>query len=306
VGVQRGEGSEWREGIVKASVCLDGIFSLTFSAFPIFRLRMGCCKENSRRYLKLVNAILILIGLAVVALGIYGILEVREVLENINGIAPFAAFILGAVIILAAGLGLYGATKQSKPSLFLYFLVAFALTALVLAFGAIVLIYVGLLDDIPTGQEQISEAAGQVNDFEMAIYRDCCFAENFTSVEIPLCDENITTPGCIVNEEDFNNFQISDSFCKALEEVKIGSVNVVGPLPSACETPETFSSAFSTFVEDNLIPIGASLIALALIMILCVIASCVLICTNRYEYDKDYRARVQQQGGQGGPVVQRA
>jgi len=264
---------------------------------------MGCCKQNSKRYLTLLNALIILVGLGVLGLGIYGIIEQREVLDNISKYAAYTPIALGVLVVLVAGFGLYGARQQNKVMLISYFFFAFAFMVLLISIGVIVLIYVGLLDDFDRADPQLDQALAEINDFEMAVYRDCCIGQDLTNESIPVCDDslNITIPGCVADPEDFSNLEIADSFCRALEEIKIDGVAVVGT--ASCTSPEAFSDLFRTYLEGNLTPIGITLIVLSVLMVLCVIATCVLICSNREDYDKEYAKRKEAQNQKGGPVV---
>ncbi|GBG26446.1 Tetraspanin-5 [Hondaea fermentalgiana] len=254
---------------------------------------MGCCSEASRKYLLAINTFLCVLGLAILGLGVYAVVEYKDVLDNINSVAPYGGVIVGALIFIVGILGCFGVRNQNKPALVVFWVVMTFATIVVLALGSALILYLGLLDDIDNNNATIDEAAQKVNDFEMAVYDQCCVPD-YTTDEAPLCADVNRTYACVYDETSFEDIHVGDSFCNALEQTTIDDVTVVSSA-GGCSSPVVFHELFSTFLNDNLLPVGITLIVLAVILLIALIATCVIICTNRYDYDKEYRARVQQQ-----------
>mmetsp|Transcript_13626 Transcript_13626/g.26313 ORF Transcript_13626/g.26313 Transcript_13626/m.26313 type:complete len:269 (+) Transcript_13626:50-856(+) len=254
---------------------------------------MGCCATTSYRYLVFLNTLLSLIGLAILAYGIYAYIEYKDVLENINTVAPYGGIILGAIIFIVGMMGCLGVQKQNKPILVIFWIIMTALMIFVLMFGIALIIYLGYLDNAATDHHNIAKAVKRINDYEMGVYETCCIDGGYTTAEVPSCSSINATSGCYYSEEDMMNANVGDSLCNALEETTIDSVTIVST--EGCSSPETFHDIFTTFLHDNILPIGITLIVLGVVMLFALIATCVIICSNRYDYDAAYRAKVQQQ-----------
>jgi len=50
-------------------------------------------------------------------------------------------------------------------------------------------------------------------------------------------------------------------------------------------------------MDAHIVPIGSTLIVLSVLMLFVDIFTCALICSNREDYDAEYKKKVQQQNG---------
>lgn len=252
---------------------------------------MGFCKETSKKYLMLVNGLMAVMGVALLGLGVYAIIEYKDVLEDVGPLAQYVPVGAGGAVLFAALLGCYGTYTKSKPMLIVYFVALFAATTVVLAIGASLLVYLGYAGDAAdasgTGVD-VSSAVQKINDYQLAVFTTCC---NST---VPVCTD-IVTAGCAFDLELVETTDIPEGLCNTLEQVKIQGVSVVGGL--TCSSPVIFQAAFDEYLQENILPIGITFIVLAVVLVFANLFTCVLICSNRYDYDAAYRAKVQQQEG---------
>ncbi|CAK9009659.1 Tetraspanin-5, partial [Durusdinium trenchii] len=207
--------------------------------------------------------------------------------------AVYAGFVFGGAIILLAGLGYFGAVRQRKKLLITYWLLMVACTLVVLSVGLIVVLYLGYLDGISTGSAAIDSAAAAVNDVQMAVYATCC---NVTVASIALCTDKLG--GCVVDVGRVEDFEVPDALCNLLEvtESEQEGVNIVSF--EGCQFPTAFAEQFQEFLSANIEFLGAVFLPLALLLTLATIATMVLICSNRYDYDPYYRAKIDQRNAE--------
>ena len=88
------------------------------------------------------------------------------------------ALICGAFIFLVAFLGCYGAKKQSKCALFLFFFVIFAFLVVQIIAAIMFASYMGKLDDVTQPNSKAADLKGEtereINDFIYSVYNKCC------------------------------------------------------------------------------------------------------------------------------------
>jgi hypothetical protein len=269
------------------------------------------CKNTSRAYLTWVNGSISSMGVVLLALGVYAYITYKTELSAVSSFAPFAGITLGGVVFLVGLLGCYGAQKQNKFVLVFYWFVMTVVTVLVLALGVLVLLSMGYLDKVDVGDSAslVTGAHERLNDFSLSVYESCCEALNFVPNGVPnvtACSASPVGVPCIRDPAFAASVSVSQSFCVALAQTKINGVPVGGlsstGTPTGCASPEAFQGQFSNFVRSNILPVGIVLVILSLLLIIADIMSCVLICSNREEYDAEYRRKVQQQQ-QGGALA---
>lgn len=268
------------------------------------------CKDSSRTYLKWVNGSISSMGIALLALGVYAYITYKTELSSVSSFAPFAGITLGSIVFLVGLLGCYGANKQDKFVLVFYWLVMTAVTLLVLALGSVVLLSAGYLDQVNVGDSAslVTGAHQRLNDFSLAVYSSCCEKLQFVPAGVPnvtACGSPVVLP-CIHDPAFAAGVGVSSSFCVALAQTKINGMAVGGPsnngTKTGCASPEAFQDQFSSFVRSNIIWVGIVIIILSVLLILADVMSCVLICSNREDYDAEYRRKIQQQQ-QGGALA---
>jgi len=238
---------------------------------------MGCCKENSLLLVSFVNIVFFFAGVSIAGLSIFALIELKGELATVPKYIPYVALGVGILVMFCGILGFFGAQCQDKCALFMFFLTAAVLTGIVLAAGIVLLVSTGRFDD--------GKAESAINDFEMAVFRDCCVGAGFALEEAPLC-VNVIHPSqfaCIFDQSRYLSFNVNTAFCKALEKVEIDDLQLVGEPPSGCSSPEAFSDSLGVILERRIMPLGITLAALAGVLLLCIVASCVLLCSNKQE-----------------------
>ena len=191
---------------------------------------------------------------------------------------------------------------HKRALLIAYFPFAFIVTCLVLAAGAVTLVQSGLVDNgtsDATVDGAVVELKGQLNDFTMAVFDSCCIDTGFAlnGTTLPVC-ANFTeseTSACILDQGRFDGFEIPDVFCAALSKVNLNGIPLVGELPSGCASALALKQELNDQIKENSKMIGGILLGVSVLMLLLDLFTCVLICSNREDYDEKYRARIQQQ-----------
>jgi len=246
------------------------------------------CKDTSKMYLNVLNGLISLMGLGIVGVGVYGVVALKEELAAINKYAQWLPLALGAIVFLTGVLGCLGARWQNKCALLMYWVVMTIVTLAVLALGVVFLLQVGYLDDVKLGNsaDLVDQGQAQINDFTLAVFSECCGAT------VPNCADAAVGEACVQDRDSFDSFAIPTEVCDGLKEVSIENTTVV---PGGCVSATVFKSLFTEYVSENVMPIGISLIVLSVLLLLADIFTCCLICSNRIDYDQEYRDRVQQQ-----------
>mmetsp|Transcript_57290 Transcript_57290/g.125420 ORF Transcript_57290/g.125420 Transcript_57290/m.125420 type:complete len:259 (-) Transcript_57290:28-804(-) len=246
---------------------------------------MGCCQDNSRRYVKLLNMLISLIGLAISIFAAVKQKEINQLTEG-NKYASYVPILAGIVLSLLGGLGIAAAKKQNKFMLVTYFILMFVWTLVVLVMGVVLFMYTGYIEDVKLGKSGTS-ILDLINDFEVKVYDVCC---DGVGPPAQVCNPPILTDGCIIDEEKYNSITVVPEVCDVLE--------AAGDILTACPAgAAAFQDVFSDFLVEYFNPIAITVCSLAAILLLNLVSVCVLICTNRYDYDREYREKQQQQSG---------
>jgi len=256
------------------------------------------CRDAAKSYLSFVNALVILLGLAVTAVGGYLIAQFKETIENQFGdLAVFLPVITGVVIMFVGMLGCYGASNHSKCALLVYWVIMTAVTIIVLGLGIAFLIQVGLLDDVKLGESEalVDEGQKKISDSIFAVYETCCVDGGLGGSDLLLCDDDASNSPCVFDREFVDSVLVGDELCTFLESVDVNvngeNVKVVGE--EQCEDASLFKEFVVNTLEDNILPIGIALIVLSVLLMLVEIFTCCLICSNREDFDEEYRIKAQ-------------
>ena len=255
---------------------------------------MGCCKDSARMYLKVLNALISLIGLGLVGAGVYVIVDesLSSTFSAINEFAVYAPVALGGIVFLVGMLGCCGATYQNKCALLLFWIILTAMMLAVMGMGIVFMLSTGTLDDVNVGSSAalVDDAQQKVNDAVAKVYDECCADQVVVFIPSLDCFDGIPAEALCVNDRTFyDSLSVADGVCVGLQEANI--VNSDNCLVGGA----VFKDAFTSYLSDNILPIGITLIVLSSLLLIADIFTCVLICTNRVDFDKDYRAKVQQQ-----------
>lgn len=244
---------------------------------------MVSCKGTSETYLLILNGLLVTLSLVVIGYAIYQLVEFNDLRAGISEFGILAPLIVGCALLLVAILGVYGAKSKNKLVLIIYLLFAFVITVLVLGAGGVLLSYGGYLDNVQDGKVN-DKIEKNLNDFELAVFEACCVARNNLTSPVD-CVEPVVPP-CITNRENFESFvdKINQDACKALEDVELNDIPLVGDdSTGACGggSAAVFINNISDYLKDNIVTLGSVNLAVAVVMLLIIIASCVLLFTGK-------------------------
>jgi hypothetical protein len=247
--------------------------------------------STSQAWLAFVNAELCMAGLALLGFGGYvwaSMPETKSSMEAASPVAPYTPFIAGGVILLLGLAGCLGAESRSRCTLMAYWLGVLIVTAVVLAMGTLVMLSSGSLDNLRVGDSEslVKSMHHKLNDFSLDVFATCCEAPGWSAApKVTACGTVAVLP-CIHDMDFTQQIEIPQALCVALNSSTLGGVRIVGPLPSGCVGPEQFMDTFSSYVNNNVYPIAIVLIVLSVTLLLTLVATCCLICSNREKYGK--------------------
>lgn len=254
------------------------------------------CKGTSEKYLLFLNGLLVALSLVVIGYAIYQLVEFDDLRAGISEYGILGPLVVGVALLFVAAIGAYGAKSKKKFFLIVYLILAFIITILVLAAGGILLTYGGYLDDVQDGQVS-GTIEKNIVDFELAVYTVCCVIP-FGATPADGCVDP-PVPPCISDVANFAKFvdKISADSCDVLAEIKLNDVPIVGNATGSCGggNPAGFVNNISDYLKDNIVTLGSVNLAVAVLMLLIIIASCVLLFTGK---DK----KKQEKKDVGGPI----
>ena len=283
---------------------------------------MGCCTDSAILYLKVANSIISLIGITLLSIGIYILVDpsFSVTLSSINQFAVYAPFLIGGIVFLVGVLGCCGATERNKLALLLFWIILTTMVLAVTGMGVAFMLSIGTLDDInnvKSSADLADDSQTKLNDAVAKVYDTCCPGQTPFPVQTLDCSDEqaiISLPPpldellCISDQNFYDSFAIPQEFCTSLQQVIIEgssglfeSDSVVGPL--SCITGALFRRGFTLYLEETTLPIAITLIILAALLLIADIFTCVVICTNRVDFDREYRVRVQEQEDSAVPAA---
>jgi len=258
----------------------------------------GCCQETSKKYLFFLNTLIAISGLGLTSLGVYILIAKKDLVATVSGYAVYSPVGIGIGVFAVAMMGCMGSKQRSKPLLVLYWVFLTLMALLSLAAGLAFLVYAGSLDSFQGGTAITTVIGGTksiINDYQLAIYQECCFAKNLTTIPVELCVSGTNTIGCINDATFYNDALdtlVGDATCVSLANVKFNGATL---LPNACIDPLAFAGAVSSVVQSNALIVGSVILSISALLFLADVFTCVLICTNRPQYDEEYERKMQQQ-----------
>eukprot|EP00924_Labyrinthula_sp_SR-Ha-C_P001490 augustus_masked-scaffold_55-processed-gene-1.53-mRNA-1 protein AED:1.00 eAED:1.00 QI:0/-1/0/0/-1/1/1/0/265 len=257
-----------------------------------------CCKDLSENYLQFLNSFVGLIGLGLIIFSALALSELENDYEEIfNNFLLYGPLFFGIGLLLVAILGCVAVSKHNRSLLFIYFFFVLCATVVVLACGAVILAFSGELDEVENAnvQDSSSNVVERITDFELAVFQKCCVdSDEFNNGDIDapeLCENDENLAVCITDEERFDDFVevVGNSVCTGLEEIEIDGAPVVGDVDDGgCGggSPETFVESLTQYLTDNIRPLGALAVALSVILMFDLIATCVMLWSKKDEYNE--------------------
>eukprot|EP00924_Labyrinthula_sp_SR-Ha-C_P004658 snap_masked-scaffold_1-processed-gene-7.6-mRNA-1 protein AED:0.11 eAED:0.11 QI:0/-1/0/1/-1/1/1/0/273 len=267
------------------------------------------CTKLSENYMKLLNLFVGLSGVVIIGYSAYLNKELEDYGSILEEFLLYGPLIFGCALVVLAGMGYYGAEKNNKVILLVYMVFTLIATLVVFGTGIALLVYSGVLDDVENAQTQevSSGVAERINDFELEIFNHCCAAE-FGLDEVPLCEDDENAEVCIVDEDRFDTTieNVGDEICEALAEVEINGSPVVGdPQDGGCGGGDAgvFVSRITQYLINNVKPLGSINLALGILLLLDLIATCTLLWKGKNEKKEEEAKEEETKEGQTGPEV---
>mmetsp|Transcript_16328 Transcript_16328/g.28920 ORF Transcript_16328/g.28920 Transcript_16328/m.28920 type:complete len:271 (-) Transcript_16328:37-849(-) len=251
------------------------------------------CRNAAKTYLSSVNALVILLGVVVIAVGGYLVADFQETIENQFGdLAVYLPVLTGTVIVVVGSLGCFGARKQNKCVLLAYSAIVAVVTIIVLGVGIAFLVKVRLIDEVKLGESEALVGGGhqRISDSIFAVYETCCVDNGVGGSNLGLCSEADTNRPCVFDREFVESSAASEEFCTFLATVDVNVEGQDAMLVSEglCLDPALFKKQFADFIQDNIRPIGIALVVLSIFLVLSNLFTCYLIFSYREEkYDEN-------------------
>lgn len=220
----------------------------------------------SKNVLMLVNAVLLLVGLAITSVGGWAAHFLSNwSFSSVDTVGIYVALATGILMTLTSLVGLCGACKANtknragKCYLKTYALLLFLVVVLQLAAGVLVLMWAGdltqLKTDLQNHKVNIDGTESQLNKVLDNIYTDCCaYHDKGFKPSVDVDGKTISLSTCDLISKD-------PSCGNAAGEV-------------------AFKQGIIDFVNKNIRPVGVACLILGASELLLLLASCYLICSK--------------------------
>lgn len=278
---------------------------------------MGFCKGLGKNYLIALNTVVACCGLAVAGCFTYAKVSYDDFSALFSESGVLAGIACGALVVICGFIGCCGAMKQNKCLLTIYSLGMMLLILAELAMGALIILYLGYMDDVDLKEigKIDHEMTRVINNYELAAWQKCCYdndeynAESMGWAEVMECFEDTPTGACYYEDDgtklawdDYLNWATQE-VCSALSEIELnnGDKLVGSPADShSCggvtpDAKEKFQTSINTWFNDHAMPLGIGACVVTVIQLFALIFSCCLLCENREEYDEEYARKLQEQ-----------
>lgn len=260
---------------------------------------MGCCREFAKRFVIGISVIDIIVSIAIIGVSSFLINELGAELDELSlNAPPVGSLVLGVFMFLFGFLGCCGAWKNIKIMLIVYSIGTFIFTLIIIAFGIVVLVQSGELDNVARAQEPASNVETNVQTFILATFSVCCDPANDNLI-VACADATINNvQPCVLadNQDLFEDFVAflddgdnNAGTCQLLQEVEADGKPLINGddigTGDICEDGrEEFVAEATGFIEENFVKIGIANLVTGVILMLLLIFSCVLIFTNEEEF----------------------
>lgn len=229
----------------------------------------SCCVKFAKIILIFVNVVFTLIGAGIIGLSAYllaggsGIFNVGSQSILDTG-ALWVGVIFGVALVFVSVMGCFGAMRGAacggKCFLFFYSTIVFAVIAAELAVGVIVLLLgnnLGELSNTKVGEEAKDLFEGRVNLFVNQSYTTCCNPQT-KQAQNP---QDVVCSGVLAQAQQFGS--------------------------DMCSSPDEFKKDILMWLKKYVVPVGVSIIVLAVVEVLCLAAACHIMCCAKKESDFD-------------------
>mmetsp|Transcript_879 Transcript_879/g.2045 ORF Transcript_879/g.2045 Transcript_879/m.2045 type:complete len:277 (-) Transcript_879:211-1041(-) len=267
---------------------------------------MGSC---SQYFLYFMNSLVLLVGLGVLAIGIFLAVTFNGDQSNVFGDdypkwANYVAIAIGAVIAIIAAVGFCITKAENRIMLGITGTLQLLFAIVLIVAGAFILVYTGYLEDIrDTPVLELGSGIGDskhyLYDYIVGIYETCC---DTLSPAIEQCNSVDTSLAaidqyCYFDSDSFQSGQDMDnSACTAFQD---------GGELAWCPTSDTtsgsglkeFQTEAAQYFRDYIWPAAVALVVLGGVLFLACIASYHLACKKHsdanYEHVPESTSRPQ-------------
>lgn len=258
--------------------------------------KMVCCRTFAKRFVMGISIIDILVALAIIIVASVTLGEVGDELEETSLNSPvIVSLVVGSLMFVFGLLGCFGAWKDIKLFLIAYSLATFIFTSMLIAFGIVVLVQSGEIENVENLDNPSTSVENNVQAFGLAAFVVCCDLDDLQIAALD-CDVALEEP-CLDEENQERFDQVVDflgdenaATCQLLQQLEadgkplingteIGEGDICGE-----EDAGAFIEESAGFVRENFIKIGIANLVTGIILLLLLIFSCVLIFTNDEEF----------------------
>lgn len=233
------------------------------------------CRALGKTYLTIINLITALLGLVIVGICAYVLIEYSSIDAVLSKTATYVCLGVGIILFFVSLLGCCAAQKQNRCGLFIYIVILLVVAAAQIIGGITIAVYAG---DLETNNGNIEDLTSDVQSFVSCSYAWCCY----NNVDVPSGDAG---PG-----ECTSSTWNSDGFCSVFpDDLQSGSSN--------CGSVTEYNEALVDWLHDNQRYFAIAAITLGSIELLAVFFATYLMCAKTKEQEEAERLKKSQQNG---------
>jgi len=274
---------------------------------------VDCCKNT----LQVFNFIVLIIGLGLLGIGIYIIVEFNNNAEDAYGQdwpewTIYVPIVIGALVSFWGSLACCLTAFENRCLLGTYGFFMLISAILIIAVGSGLIVYTDYMEEISsTPVTQLDGGLGDtrryLSDFTTGVYNKCCQVGGATLNPQPTEeDQFIATNGDALYDYGFydldsyelGNSTIEEACTPQLAGGDLGFCPVsTSPNISNGIGLKSYQRASSDYARDNLFPSGIALIVFGCILFLVCIMSCHLACRSDADTEKKQRKQSNTRSG---------
>lgn len=235
---------------------------------------MGGCGACFKSINALVNIVTILCGLAVIAIAIFGLVQMYDSdtpeLSSAMYWAPWTSLFVGFLIVGLATCAMKATLKARKCGMAFF-------AILQLVFGLVVLVTGVASIEAFKAQESMSATGGSqaltsdleksMNDMNLGLYAACCNSNLMTFSQCPVGVQ------CFWESDDFLSARDTESCAAITDSDKLGWC-----APDGSTSVEEFKVNVTESLEKSLYPVGVAFTVFGTLLLLAAMGNVFLVC----------------------------
>jgi hypothetical protein len=246
-----------------------------------------CCVAGCKSLIFILNMVVLLIGLAIMAISGYLIYQQFEYKVWSQAGAYGYVFIplaIGFIIAMMACCSSSAAMRERKCPMVFFASLQLIFGICIVAVGAGFLVLnnsASLVATTSPGKLTDGNLEAYVSDFEVGMYDKCCRSSNSPSLKPTFCS-NGATMGCIYGSVDdgyAQGYGVDEEFCSAVTDSD--KLNLCSGEETSYNGLGTFQIQVASFLDTALFGSGIAFAVFGALLLVAFIGSCYIICCYR-------------------------